>query len=97
MRESADSVKLAIRVKPGSKAPRVGGAWGDPPELVVAVAQPAVGGAANAAVVKAVAAELGLPRSAVTLVRGATSRSKVLAVEGDARELRDRLATLLLR
>jgi uncharacterized protein len=79
------TVRLAVRVKPGAAragvTPRVGpGSHGDSGALVVAVTERAVDGKATAAVLRAVAAALGVPRSAVTLRSGATSRDKVLVV-----------------
>lgn len=50
--------------------------------LQVRVAAPAVGGAANAALVRLLADELDAPRSAVRLVAGATGRQKLIAVDG---------------
>ena len=90
-----DVVMVAVRVKPGSSAPRVGGAWSDPPQLLVAVAERAVDGAANAAVVAALAAAFGVRRADVRLVRGARSRSKLAAIQGDPDALLPRLRELL--
>ncbi|GAA3665594.1 hypothetical protein GCM10022237_27070 [Nocardioides ginsengisoli] len=73
---------LAVRVQPG--ASRTGpagptGVAGD--ELKIRLASPPVDGRANDELVRWLAKELGVPRSAVTLLRGQTSRSKVLRVE----------------
>ncbi|HTJ70191.1 MAG TPA: DUF167 domain-containing protein [Actinospica sp.] len=88
------SVKIAVRVKPGSARARVGGSYGDAGALVVAVTERAVDGKATAAALRAVAAALGVPRSAVTLHSGATSRDKVLLVADPPADLADRLAML---
>ena len=52
------------------------------PEFKVRVRAPALDGRANEAVCSFLAAELGIPRRAVTLVRGEKSRHKVLLVSG---------------
>jgi uncharacterized protein len=74
------AVKIAVRVKPGAARARVGGSYGDAGALIVAVTERAVDGRATAAALRAVAAALGVPRSSVTLLTGATSRDKVLLV-----------------
>jgi uncharacterized protein (TIGR00251 family) len=56
------------------------GTLGD--ELKIRVAAPPVGGEANEELVRFLAKRLGVPRSAVTIVSGSGSRSKVAAVEG---------------
>jgi uncharacterized protein (TIGR00251 family) len=52
--------------------------------LRVRVAAPPVDGAANEALVKLLASELGVPRSSVHLVSGATARTKLIEVDGAA-------------
>ena len=75
-------VRITVRVKPGSSRPRVGGAYGDG-QLVVAVSAPPVEGAANDAVLRAVADALGLRPRQVRLISGHSARSKVLALAPD--------------
>ena len=79
-------IRIAVRVRPGASRTKVGGTYGDPPQLAVAVNSPPVDGAANEAVVKAIATALGLRPARVSVISGHTSRSKVLAldVEDDA-------------
>ncbi len=91
---AAAPVKIPIRVKPGSARARVGGSYGDTGALVVAVTERAVDGKATAAALKAVAAALGVPRSAVTLHSGAASRDKVLLVRDPPAGLAARLEEL---
>lgn len=50
--------------------------------LRVHVGAPAVEGAANAALIRLVADELHVPRSAVRIVAGATGRQKLVRVDG---------------
>ncbi|OBG42642.1 hypothetical protein A5672_10995 [Mycobacterium alsense] len=66
---------VVVRVKPGSrKGPLV--ETGPDGELTIYVREPAVDGKANAAVTRLLADHLGLPKSRVELVSGATSRHK---------------------
>ena len=62
--------------------------------LVVRVSARATGGQATAAALAAVAAAFGVPRSAVTLVAGATSRTKILDVAGADRAVMEQLLSL---
>lgn len=55
---------------------------GEDGSLLARVAAAPADGAANAALLGLLARELRLPRAAVRLVRGATSRSKWIAVDG---------------
>ena len=80
-------VSFTVRVRPGSSRTQVGGAYGDPPALVVAVHAPAVDGRANEAVIAALAEEFGVRPRDVRLVSGQTSRTKIVAVETPRPEL----------
>jgi uncharacterized protein YggU (UPF0235/DUF167 family) len=73
------SALLVVVVKPGSKAPGivVSGAI-----VTVRVREPAVEGRATEAARRVIATALGVPQSAVTLTRGATSRQKSFAIAG---------------
>ena len=84
-------VRIAVRVRPGSARPGVGGEHDG--ALVVRVSEPAVDGKATAAVLASVAAAFGVGRRSVTLVTGARSRVKILDVAGaDPRTLERLLA-----
>ncbi len=73
-------VRITLRVRPGAAHPGVGGEHAG--ALVVRVREPAVDGRATAAALSAVAAALGVHRRAVTLVAGASSRTKIVDVAG---------------
>jgi uncharacterized protein len=73
-------VRVTVRVRPGSARPGVGGEHGG--ALVVRVSARAVDGAATNAALAAVAEAFGVSRRAVTLVTGATSRTKIIDVDG---------------
>jgi uncharacterized protein len=87
---------LAIRVTPRSARPAIG-AWRQGPggreHLEVRVAEAPAEGAANEAVLKLLAKALGISRSEVTIIAGATSRNKRLAIPFDVQEARGRLGT----
>ncbi len=84
-------MRVTIRVRPGSARPSVGGEHDG--GLVVRVSARAVDGRATEAALAAVATALGVRRSAVTLVAGATSRTKVVEVaDGDPEVLARLLA-----
>ncbi|HUU57144.1 MAG TPA: DUF167 domain-containing protein [bacterium] len=84
--------KLEVEVAPRSRKPGVVGRRGG--ALRVRVASPPEGGRANKELVALVARFLGVRRGAVSVVRGATSRRKLLEVEGLAE---DELAAALAR
>lgn len=65
-------------------------------ELRVRVAAPPVDGAANEALLRLVASELGVPRRAVRIASGGTARRKVVAVEAAPDALAERWPGLRL-
>lgn len=90
--EEPRTIRVAIRVTPGARRAAIGGSHGD--ALSVRVTARAVDGKATAAACKAVATALGVRPRQVRLVAGATSRDKLVEVEGDPAELARRLAEL---
>jgi uncharacterized protein (TIGR00251 family) len=72
--------RLAVRVQPRARRTEVVGEREG--AVVVRVTAPPVDGKANAAVCAFVASRAGVPRSAVTVLRGAGARDKVLEVRG---------------
>ena len=77
---TASGVTVRLRVQPRASRTEVAGTLGD--ELKIRVAAPPVDGEANEELLRFLAKRLGVPRSAVTIVSGSGSRSKVAAVEG---------------
>lgn len=71
---------LAVHVTPKAGRDEIAGWRGA--ELSVRVTTAPEGGKANAAVCKTVAAALGVPKSSVRVVRGDTSRHKMLEIDG---------------
>jgi len=88
----AKSDYISVRVRPRSSRPGV--VLGPDGSLAVSVHAPAAEGAANRELIGLLAGALGVPRSAVTIVRGQRSRSKLVAVDGiSASEARARLGS----
>jgi uncharacterized protein (TIGR00251 family) len=85
---------IAIRVTPRSANPGIGrwraGADGRE-ELEVKVAEAPADGAANEAVINMLAKALGVSRSELSIVSGAASRHKRIAIPFDVAEARGRL------
>jgi uncharacterized protein len=73
-------VRLAVRAKPRAKASRVLRAEGV--SIDVALAAPPVDGAANDELLRVLSDVLGVPRSALEIVRGASGKRKVVEVRG---------------
>jgi uncharacterized protein (TIGR00251 family) len=77
---SPPDVRFAVRLSPRSASNRVDGVLDG--VLKVRVTAPAVEGAANTALISLLAEELGVARRAVRIVAGATSRQKLVVVDG---------------
>lgn len=91
IREDGSRLIVSVRVTP--RARRNALAFEDG-ILRARLMAPPVEGAANAALLGLLAERLGLPKRAVALVRGETSREKVISIEGiSAEELSRRLAS----
>jgi uncharacterized protein YggU (UPF0235/DUF167 family) len=89
------AARLMVRVRPGAKVAGLIGRMSDG-AIQVRVTEPAREGRANQALEILLARRLGLSRSALKVVRGQTSRTKVIEVQGlDAEELARRLDAAL--
>jgi uncharacterized protein (TIGR00251 family) len=96
-RSSADGVSVALRVTPRGGRDDVDGIEqlsDGRSVLKVRVRAVADGGEANRAVLALLAKSLGVPKASVTLLSGATSRLKQIAVEGDPIRLAEALRQL---
>lgn len=72
--------RVVVHVQPRARRTEVAGLHGD--AVKVRLAAPPVDGAANEELVRFVAERLGVARSAVRVVAGATSRRKIVEVDG---------------
>lgn len=83
-------MRLSVHVKPRASKSRVVGVRAE--VLDVAVAAPPVDGLANAELIRTLASHFGLPARQVTVVSGASGRSKVVELSGiSEEEVRTRL------
>ncbi len=82
--ESGGGVTFTVQVIPRSSRDAVAGVQGD--VLRVKLTAPPVEGAANAALIEFLARQLDVRRSAVSIVGGNRSRSKLIRVEGVTRK-----------
>ncbi len=72
--------QFVVHVVPRARTTEVAGRHGD--AIRIRLAAPPVDGAANAELVRFLAERLGVPRSAVSIIRGAAARRKTVSVEG---------------
>lgn len=82
--------RLTIKVVPGASRDAIAGWLGD--ALKVRVSAPPEKGRANAALLRLLAAALGVPESSLAITAGATSARKTVEIEGlDPERVRRRL------
>ena len=86
------AVELRLHIQPGAKTTGFAGRHGD--ALKVRLAAPPVDGKANAALIAYLARFCAVPKAAVALVSGHSSRSKRVRIEGVDAALREKLRTL---
>jgi hypothetical protein len=91
--DHAEGCVLPVRAQPNAKRAGVVGEQNG--ALKVAVTAPPEDGRANAALVEALREALGLKRSQVELIAGATSRDKRFLIRLPAAEVRGRLGRVL--
>jgi uncharacterized protein (TIGR00251 family) len=84
LKTAANGVTLAVRAQPGAKRTAITGIFGEGPaaQLKIAVQAQPLEGRANTALIEFLASMFGVPKSAVELVAGELSRSKVFLLRG---------------
>lgn len=92
-------IRLRLKVQPKARREAIGGLAPDPEgvALKVSVGAPPEDGKANAAVIALLTEKLGVAKSAISVVSGATDRRKLVEIRGDETELRAALDALLLQ
>ena len=80
LRVQSDGVLLSVKLQPRASTNEIGDVLGN--ELRIKVTAPPVDAAANEALVKLLAQQLDCPRNRVELVRGHTSRHKIVKLYG---------------
>lgn len=78
--ESRDGITFNVKVIPRAKRDEIVGAEGD--ALKIRLNAPPVEGRANEALIKFLAELLNVPRARIEIVRGETSRHKLVRVRG---------------
>lgn len=85
VQEQADGLSVKVHAQPGAAKSAITGVKND--ELLVKVAAPAREGEANTELCAFLARFFQVPKTAVQVVRGKTSRHKAVFIRGDARKL----------
>lgn len=83
-----EGLQLALRLTPKGGRDRIDGIGADAtgkPVLLVRVAAPPVDGAANKALIKFLAKQIGVAKSGISFVSGETARIKRLKISGDGK------------
>ncbi len=77
---TATGIRLAVQVQPRASRNELVGRHGE--ALKVRLQAPPVEGAANDGLIRFLAERLGVPRAAVRIVAGSTSRRKTVLIDG---------------
>jgi len=91
---NGEGVRVRVRLAPKASANRVNGFTADADANMVlkaSVTAAPVAGKANAALIKMLAGQWKLAKSALTVVRGQSDRNKTLLIRGETKELMKKL------
>ena len=80
LREHPDGVLLSVKLQPRASKNEIGEPLGN--ELKIKVTAPPVDAAANHALIELLVEKLDCPRGRVELIRGQTSRHKIIKLHG---------------
>lgn len=77
---SRRGITIKVRVEPRSSTKGVAGIVGD--TLKIRLNSPPVGGAANEELVEILSEEIGIRKTALKIIRGHSSKDKIIEIEG---------------
>jgi len=78
--KSKKGITLKIKVEPRSSRKGISGVVGD--AIKIKLNAPPVGGAANEELIEVLSEELGIKKTSIKILRGISSRNKVVEIEG---------------
>ncbi|MEK6673534.1 MAG: DUF167 domain-containing protein [Nitrospirota bacterium] len=81
-KKTKDSITINVRVQPRSSKKGISGVSGE--TLKVRLTSPPVDNAANEQLIELLSEELGVKKSAISIIRGQSSRDKVVEIRGIA-------------
>jgi uncharacterized protein len=93
-----DHLRLAVRLTPNGGRDAVDGVelnGNGEAHLKVRVSDVPEKGKANKALIAFLAKRIGVAKSSITLVSGDTARQKILRIDGEPEDLKDKLETLI--
>lgn len=79
-KKSKKGITIKIKVEPRSSKRGVSGVMGD--ALKIRVNSPPVGGAANEELIDILSEEFGIRKTAIKIIRGGSSKNKVVEIQG---------------
>jgi uncharacterized protein len=92
-----DHIRLAVRLTPNGGRDSVDGVelnGNGEAHLKVRVSDVPEKGKANKALIAVLAKRIGVAKSSITLLSGDTARQKILRIDGDPEDLRDKIEAL---
>ena len=81
-KESKKGIMLKIKVEPRSSRKGISGLKGD--TLKIKLHSPPIGGAANEELIEILSEEFDIKKTAIKIIRGHSSKDKVIEIEGIA-------------
>lgn len=88
-----NGLRICLHVQPGASKTEIAGIFGD--ALKLRVAAKAEDGAANKAVCAFLAKAFSVPKTSVSILRGASSRHKIVMIVGNATDLMHALENMV--